>query len=110
MNPSRFATVLLLIGVSATFWPVAAHADQEQLARKLINSQGCKACHSFEGAGSQLAGSLEEASKRLTAGELQRALVSPDRSHGNGRIPDFRHLQPEEIEALVTFLKRHSQP
>ena len=82
--------------------------DSTALAHKLLNAQGCKACHSFGNEGGKYAGSLEEAGQKLTAGEIREQLVNPDRRHGNNQIRDFGHLSTMEIDALVEFIQpRH---
>jgi hypothetical protein len=40
----------------------------------------------------------------LNRTEIYEKLVNPEREHGNGLIPDFSHLQTEEVDALVAFL------
>lgn len=79
-------------------------ADQEALARRLLNSQGCRACHAFEGGQAELGPDLIKISKGLNRTELAQSLVNPEHLHGRGLIPDFSHLRPEELDALVTFL------
>lgn len=85
-----------------------ARADQssgdEALARRLLNSQGCKACHSFEGGTTQTGPPLEEISQQLNRAQIYNQLVNPAGEHGNGLIPDFSHLSDKEIQALVSFL------
>lgn len=73
-------------------------------ARKLINSQGCKACHALEGDGGSLAVSFEEMRAHLTRSETWSQLVNQEQRHGNGAIPDFGHLSDADLEALVEFI------
>lgn len=99
-------------------WPIllllitapALAQKSESSARKLINAQGCKACHTLEGAGGNYAVSLEEAMSRLTADQALQSLVNPEDQHGDGRTPDFSHLSTEEIEILVDFLTHLEKP
>lgn len=74
-------------------------------ARKLVNSQGCKACHALEGDGGNLAISFENMQANLTHTEIRSQLVNQERKHGNGTIPDFSHLTETELEALVDFIQ-----
>lgn len=74
-------------------------------ARKLINSQGCKACHALENHGGSAAPSFEAMRDRLSRTEIRRQLVNQEHRHGNGRIPDFSHLAADEVEALVVFIQ-----
>jgi ubiquinol-cytochrome c reductase cytochrome b subunit len=74
-------------------------------ARKLMNSQGCKACHSLEGDGGKTAASFEDIRARSSRAEIRSQLVNPAHRHGNGRIPDFSHLSDAEVDALVDFIQ-----
>lgn len=98
---------MILTGLLATLiYAVAgaAPADSEALARRLLNSQGCKACHRIEEAGAIKGPSLEKVGGRLTREQLHSKLVNPQKVHAGGRIADFSHLQGHEIEALTLFL------
>ena len=87
------------------FLAIAAPAfADEAVARRLLNSQGCKACHPFESQGESLAPDLSKVGSRLKKAEISQRLVSADHRHASGRIADFSHLRSAEIEALVTFL------
>jgi len=84
--------------------PCQALPDTEALARRLLNSQGCKACHSFEDTVASSGPDLNHVGSRLTSEQLRATLVNPLHRHANSRIADFSHLQAEEIEALTDFL------
>lgn len=84
--------------------PAATWADSEPLARRLLNSQGCKACHRIDGEGGSFAPDLSKVGERLDRGRLRERLSNPRRQHAEGRIADFGHLREDELEALVTFL------
>ena len=103
---------LLIIGVVLlailTVLPASSEAIDDGPARKLINSQGCKACHTLENDGGTVAGSFEEIREKLSRQEIRRQLVNPARQHGNHTIPDFSHLTEKEIESLVNFLQPES--
>ena len=93
-------TLLTGLGLPASL----AAAASEAMARKLINSQGCKACHPLEGNGGASAPELLDPEHPLTAAEVRNQLSNPQHRHGDGSIPDFSHLRPEELEALIAFL------
>ena len=61
---------LLTIGViflsALTVLPASSEETDDGPARKLINSQGCKACHALEGYGGTAAGSFEEIRANLS--------------------------------------------
>lgn len=82
----------------------AAQPDAEALARRLLNSQGCKACHQIEGAGASTGPNLEKVGSRLTREQLRLTLANPQKQHAAGRIADFSHLLDSEIDALTLFL------
>lgn len=81
-----------------------AGGEDDGPARKLLNSQGCKACHSLEGDRGSLAKSFTEMRATLSRADVRRALVNPSQRHAKSKIRDFSHLQDEEIEALVDFV------
>jgi ubiquinol-cytochrome c reductase cytochrome b subunit len=82
----------------------AAPPDPEAQARRLLNSQGCKACHRIGEAGATTGPNLEKVGRRLTREQLRAKLANPQRRHANGRIADFSHLQDSELDALALFL------
>ena len=94
----------LVFSASLLFSSAAAGADEEAVARRLLNSQGCKACHPFESSGEALAPDRSTVGSRLKADQIRGWLVSADHRHAGGRIADFSHLRSAEIEALVSFL------
>lgn len=83
-------------------------ADTKQggdaLARRLINSQGCKACHALEGQGGNRAASMEELAAKQAGKASPLQLAGGTGRHGDGRIPDFSHLPDASLEALTFFI------
>jgi len=105
MNRKRLAAgITFLLSMTALTTGRAALADDGP-ARKLINSQGCKACHALEDDGGTAALSIEEIRARFSRQEIRQQLVNREHVHGNGRIPDFSHLTDDEIESLVVFIQ-----
>lgn len=101
----QLSVLIALFAGLFLFAPAAfAQADADALARRLLNSQGCKACHRIEEAGASTGPSLEKVGNRLTREQLRARLVNPQKLHATGRIADFSHLQNHEIEALTLFL------
>jgi cytochrome c2 len=97
----------LLLACQLVFAPPGwTQTDTEGLARRLLNSQGCKACHSFENTVASNGPDLNKVGSRLTREQLRGTLVNPRHRHANARIADFSHLQEQEIEALTDFLSR----
>jgi cytochrome c2 len=86
--------------------PACAQPDSEGLARRLLNSQGCKACHRLDDTGAGFAPDLSKVGSRLNPQQLRDRLVNPAHRHAGGRIADFSHLQANEIDALTLFLSQ----
>lgn len=97
-------TVLIMSLLACDAATGLASPDTEALARRLLNSQGCKACHRLEGDGGQLAAPLDDVGARLTRSAIAAQLDNPERRHGSGPLPDFHHLDPAQRDALVDFL------
>lgn len=103
---SFFACGGLLASLGLSLTGTVLAVDTEALARRLLSSQGCKACHPFEGAEESLAPDLTKVGNRLKKEQIRSRLVSADHRHASGRIADFSHLSSAEIEALATFLSQ----
>jgi len=101
-----FIVILLLAGQLVIAPAGFAQVDTDALARRLLNSQGCKACHTFEGTGAPRGSALDQVGSRLTREQLRSQLVNPQHRHAAGRIADFSHLQDHEVEALTDFLSQ----
>jgi mono/diheme cytochrome c family protein len=103
MRPYLLA--LLLAAAAGPAW-AATPTETDALARRLLNSQGCKGCHRLDGEGASLASDLSKVGARLDREQLRHLMVNPQHRHARGRIADFAHLQAAEIDALVTFLSQ----
>lgn len=95
----------MIFSLALTAFPGRNYGQVGGPARKLINSQGCKACHALENDGGTLAASFEDIRAKLSRAEIRLRLVNQERKHGNSAIPDFSHLPEEEIDALVDFIR-----
>jgi mono/diheme cytochrome c family protein len=105
MNRKRLvAGITFLLSMTALTTGEAALVDDGP-ARKLINSQGCKACHSLEADGGTAAPGFEEIRASFSRQEIRQQLINREHVHGNGRIPDFSNLTDDEIESLVVFIQ-----
>ena len=110
MHKAVTTTLSLGITMLLSLTGPAFAQKNETSARKLLNAQGCKACHTLEGAGGNYAASLEETMSRITVDQAVQSLINPENQHCNGRTPDFSHLSYEEIEVLVDFLTHLEKP
>ena len=102
--PPKLLSIAIAVILNTIFAPLA-YADSETEARNLINSQGCKACHTLDGNGGVTAGGFEAMRNKLTRTQVRSQLVNPERKHGNDKIPDFSHLSENEIDVLVNFIQ-----
>ena len=102
--PPKLLIIAIAIILNTILSPFA-YAGSEAEARQLINSQGCKACHTLDGNGGVIAGSFEAMRDKLTRAQVRSQLVNPERKHGNDKIPDFSHLSENEIDVLVNFIQ-----
>lgn len=96
---SLLCTLLFIAGLAS---PVFA-ADDAQ-ARNLINSLGCKGCHSFEGSGGTLGPALDGIGKRLDKDRIKSKMLSPKASNPASMMPAYGHLSQEDLTALIDFL------
>mgnify|MGYP001470839436 CR=1 FL=1 len=101
-------TLILLVAQTSLAQPEPSAIEPR--ARKLINAQGCKACHSLQGAGAQLAPKLELVAQHLSAEQIRSSLANPQHLHADGSIPDFSHLSADEITDIVLFLSGFVAP
>jgi mono/diheme cytochrome c family protein len=73
---------------------------QEPSGQDLVKRLNCQACHTLAGQGGKLGPNLDGVGQRLAPQAIKKQLVSPQ-----GGMPDFAHLNPEELDAVVTCLK-----
>ncbi len=88
--------------------PVASVSRLSTSARrgqKLVQSLGCKGCHSLGGSGGSVGPDLtNEAQRHRTRGWLLRQLEDP-RSHDSTSVmPSFASLSASDLDALVDYL------
>jgi len=83
---------ILVLGLS----PVKA---QEPAGPDLVKRLGCLGCHSLAGKGGDRAPRWDGVGQRLSPEAIKKQIVSPE-----GRMPNFAHLKPDELNALVQYL------
>jgi mono/diheme cytochrome c family protein len=95
---------ILLLTIPLAF---AAGADPPSFpeARKLVNTQGCKACHRLDNEGGDYARPLGKMSRRQHRDRLQEMLVQGTTTDDGRYMPSYSYLQKKEIEMLVNYLK-----
>jgi mono/diheme cytochrome c family protein len=67
--------------------------------RDLVKCLNCQGCHSLAGKGGKLGPNLDGVGQRLTPEAIKKLLVLP-----HDGMPNFAHLKPEELDAVVTYL------
>lgn len=95
------AAASLVLVLAATAWG----ADDEVRALELINSLGCKGCHTFNGGGGTLGPSLDTVGKRLDEKQIRRQLLDPKANKPDTMMPTYAHLPEKDIDTLVDYLK-----
>ncbi len=89
------AAAALLMLTAAPAWP------QEFTGEELAHRLGCRACHTWQGAGGTHGPALDGVGQRRSRPELAQQLTStPSR-----RMPSFAFLRPQDWQALLTFLE-----
>lgn len=99
----RVCCLLLLTLLLLPALTNAAETDEAR-ARNLINSLGCKGCHSFDGSGANFAPSLDKLGNRLTAAQIKAKLLDPSRGGQESMMPSYSQFDPQQIEILADFL------
>lgn len=94
--PGVLAATLLL--------PAPSRADTEARARELLNAQGCKGCHRFEGSGGNRGPDLTHIGERLSVAQIRQHLQDPRSRKPDSAMPPFDHLPESALDALATFL------
>lgn len=85
-------SLLLALGLSAA-------QAQEPSGEDLVKRLGCRGCHSLDGKGGDRGPAWDGVGQRLSPEAIRKQIVSP-----RGLMPNFAHLKPEELNALVQYL------
>jgi mono/diheme cytochrome c family protein len=72
---------------------------QEPAGPDLAKRLNCLGCHALAGKGGQRGPAWDGLGKRLTPEAIRQQIVSPQ-----GQMPNYAHLKPEELKALVGYL------
>ena len=99
----------LLMITTLFFLATGSPMADEQAARSLILSQGCKGCHAFEGKGGVLAPSLDLVGERLSLEQIRQKLLDPKSSAPDSVMPAYGHLTDEELRTLARFLSTRNK-
>jgi len=74
---------------------------QEPAGEDLVKRLSCHGCHALAGQGGNRGPGWDGVGQRLTPEAMKKQLVSPK----GGRMPNFAHLRPEELNAVIEYLK-----
>lgn len=72
---------------------------QEPSGEDLVKRLNCVGCHSLGGKIRFRGPRLDGVGQRLSPEAIQKQIVSP-----RGRMPNYAHLKPEELNTLVQYL------
>jgi len=78
---------------------VNASQVQGPSGQDLVKLLACQACHTLAGQGGKLGPDWDRVGQGLTPHAIKKQLVSPQ-----GGMPNFAHLKPEELDAVVHCL------
>jgi len=123
-RPWSVAIVLIVVIMIGTLWiageqapwsphfeaqplsPEVLPTSDEQVRRgaELFHAEGCIYCHSYAGQGGQRGPNLTNVSERLPPEQIAIAILD-----GRTNMPSYAGtLKPEEVQALVAFLRAQS--
>jgi mono/diheme cytochrome c family protein len=90
-----------VIAVLGLMLAVCLNTSQAQgpAAQDLVKRLNCHACHALAGQGGKRGPSWDGVGQRLSSEAIKKQLVSPKE-----RMPNFAHLKPEELNAVVDYL------
>ena len=89
---------LLIMGLLLAFSLSPATA-QGPSGEDLVRRLSCHGCHALAGRGGDRGPSWDQVGKRLSPEAMKKQLASP-----KGHMPNFAHLRPEELNAVVEYL------
>jgi mono/diheme cytochrome c family protein len=73
---------------------------QEPSGADLVARLNCHACHALAGQGGKRGPAWDGLGLRLTPAAMKKQLVAPQ-----GRMPNYAHLKPAELSAVVEYLQ-----
>jgi mono/diheme cytochrome c family protein len=91
--------VIIILGLMAAAWVNAAQA-QGPSGQDLVKRLSCQGCHALAGREGKRGPAWDGVGQRLAPEAIKNQLVSP-----KGCMPNFAHLRPEELHAVVEYLK-----
>jgi mono/diheme cytochrome c family protein len=105
-----FAVVLAASVIGGTITIAAARAGGAATGEEVYGAQKCAVCHSVGDKGNKKY-PLDGVGSRLSETDIRDWLLNPDTQQAKKpgrplmRMPSYRNVPPEEIDALVAYLK-----
>ena len=87
-----------ILWLTLTCGPGAAR-DQAPSGQDLVARLSCQGCHALSGQGGDQGPAWDGVGQRLSPADLQKHIVSPKKG-----MPNFAHLRPDELQAVVEYL------
>jgi ubiquinol-cytochrome c reductase cytochrome b subunit len=125
-RPWSVAVVILVLIMIGTLWQVAVRApwspqfDVQPLSAQIVgttsgpvaqgaqlfNAKGCQYCHAVNGQGGDRGPDLTHVTNRLTQDDITIRILN-----GGGNMPAYGgNLTPDELNAIIAFLKSRQSP
>jgi ubiquinol-cytochrome c reductase cytochrome b subunit len=125
-RPWAFAVVLLAVVMIGTLWVAGEQASWSpnfhaqtlsqqvvnsndaavQRGARLFNEKGCQYCHAIAGSGGERGPNLSTVGARLSSEQLTIRILN-----GGNNMPAYGSiLKPDELDALVAFLRSRKGP
>ncbi len=82
-----------------------ALSPEVQKGIQVYEEQGCAACHTIRGSGGAAGPNLSKVGRRRDVNWLKNFITDPTTVDPNTEMPAYDYLSPEELEALVAYLK-----
>ena len=87
-----------ILGLTLACGPGAARA-QAPSGQDLVARLSCQGCHALSGQGGDHGPAWDGVGQRLSPADIQKQIVSPKKG-----MPNFAHLRPDELQAVVEYL------
>lgn len=89
---------IVVLGLLLTFSLDASQA-QGPSGADLVRRLGCQGCHALAGRGGNRGPAWDGLGTRLNPEAIRQQIVAP-----RGRMPNYAHLKPEELDAVVQYV------
>jgi mono/diheme cytochrome c family protein len=84
---------------------ISAPVQSARHGAEVFKAQGCRGCHQLKGNGGTVGPALDGVGKRMNQKRLRQQIVAHETTQTSAIMPDYRHLPPAEVQALVDYLQ-----